>query len=101
MDNEFPEKLKESRRLYEQSKASKVKSLAIFINLFTFLNIIHGKCEDFAAIFYKKLRIDNLCRVFVRKLKNRVRRKMLLISKIKLSLKIGNTFTALLVKENA
>lgn len=101
MDGQFPELLRASRKKFEVDQFRRIRSMVTFVELNAFLRHIAHQSFLFCGKLYRKKRIEVHCRVFLRRLKNRVRKKMLFATKVKLSIKLAGLLSAKLVLDQS
>jgi len=75
--------------------------MVAFVQLNAFLKHIARQSDLFNYKLYRKKRVDVHCRVFIRMLKNKTRKKLMFSSKMKLSLRLAAMLTARLVLDRS
>ena len=69
------------------------------VELSSFIKHIARQSLLFGEKFYRKRRIELNCRLFIRRLKNKTRKKMLFVTKAKLSIKLAATLSVRMVMD--
>ena len=75
--------------------------MVVFVEFTAFLKHIARQSELFTDKVYRKKRVEVNCRVFIRMLKNKTRKKMMFATKMKLSIRLATMLSVKLVLDRS